>query len=550
MKNLGKIHYLILAIWFVINLTQAFFTGLHSDESYYWMYSQNLNWGYFDHPPMVAFLIYLGHSLLPGEIGVRLLIVLLSTATLALILNEVNEKKEFLFLSIFVFSFPLIHSHIAGFLAIPDIPLLFFTILFLILYKKHLDNPGWSNSILLGIVVAAMIYSKYHAFLVIGFTLLSNLKQFKNKFTYGILFISIVLLIPHILWQFNNDFPTFKYHLVERAKPLQFKYILPYLLGVILVMGPLSGILILWKLLKIKVENLFQRALIFNIAGFIVLFLIMSLKNRIEMHWLAAIVPMVMILTYPLIFEDSKTRKWFIRLAFPVVILLFLYRIYLAMDIIPNSGNLKITFYNRESNALQIKEMAKGRKVGFYNNYAAISNYMFYTGDSAVYLSTPDYRFCQYDLWDYQGFANGSDVFAIQSKHMNPPNLTKMTTGEMKGYIVIHDFQPLKGLNIEINHTLKSENEYVFEITLKNNNNFSIITDHTSNPLLAVKQNSNEIAHFSLSELIKSGKIYSKGKETFKISIPIDRISNIQPLQIYARTNENIRGELVAFKLN
>ncbi|NOR75149.1 MAG: hypothetical protein GQ525_08310, partial [Draconibacterium sp.] len=48
MKNLRKPHYMIIGIWFAINILQAIFTGLHSDESYYWMYSQNLDWGFFD----------------------------------------------------------------------------------------------------------------------------------------------------------------------------------------------------------------------------------------------------------------------------------------------------------------------------------------------------------------------------------------------------------------------------------------------------------------------------------------------------------------------
>ena len=89
MKNLHKQYYYILAAWFIINLLQSIFTGLHSDESYYWMYSENLAWGYFDHPPMAALLIHIGHLLLPGEIGVRLLLILMSTATLALIFSEI-----------------------------------------------------------------------------------------------------------------------------------------------------------------------------------------------------------------------------------------------------------------------------------------------------------------------------------------------------------------------------------------------------------------------------------------------------------------------------
>ena len=102
MKNLHKKHYYLIGVWFVINLLQAIFTGLHSDESYYWMYSENLAWGYFDHPPMVAMFIHLGHLLLPGELGVRIFIVLLSTLTFALILNELNEQKDIFFLAVFV----------------------------------------------------------------------------------------------------------------------------------------------------------------------------------------------------------------------------------------------------------------------------------------------------------------------------------------------------------------------------------------------------------------------------------------------------------------
>ena len=549
MKNLEKKHYIIIGAWFFINLLQAIFTGLHSDESYYWMYSQNLDWGYFDHPPMVALFIYIGHAILPGEIGVRLLIVFFSTVTFALILNELNERKDFFFVTLFILSFPLIHTHISGFLAIPDNPLLFFELIFLFLYKKFLEKPGWINSALLGIVIAAMIYSKYHAFLVIGFTLLSNLKLFKNKFFYLVILVSAILLVPHAIWQYTNGFPTFKYHLVERAKPFQFKYILPYLSGVLLVAGPLSGILVFWKLQKLKIQNQFQRALIFNIVGFLVLFFILSFKNRIEMHWLAAIIPMMMFLSYPLIQNDVKFRKWFIWLALPVVVLLLLFRIYLALDAIPNVGNLKITFYNRKSNAFQIKGLAQGKTVGFFNNYAAISNYMFYTGDSAVYLSTPEYRFSQYNLWNYEQFAEGDQIFVIQSKHMNPPNLTRMTTGEMKGYMIIDNFQTLKELKIELNEISKNQNDFVVELSLLNNNLFPIFTDHVSHPTLVLSQNNEEILLLSLSELTGTDKILPGEKVSGQLKIPEKMVSDKLPLIIYTRTKENNLGELIKVEL-
>lgn len=538
---------MIIGIWFLINILQAIFTGLHSDESYYWMYSQNLDWGFFDHPPMAAFFIYLGHLLLPGEIGVRLFIVLLSTTTLAIILNELNENKNYKFLALFVFSFPLIHTHIASFLAIPDIPLLFFTLLFIVFYKKFLEKPSWAISIILGIIIPAMIYSKYHAFIIIGLTVLSNLKLFKIKYFYGIIALSTLLLLPHIFWQIENEFPTFKYHLIDRAKPFQFEYVLPYLMGIIAVTGPLTGVLIFWKLRKVKIQSPFERALIFNIIGFILLFFIMSFKNRIEAHWIAAIIPMLMFLTYPLIRDDLKIRKWFTWLAIPTIALLFLLRIYLALDIIPNVGHLKITFYNRELNAKEIKKMAKGKKVAFFDNYAAISNYIFYTGDSAVQLSTPGYRFSQYELWDYEKYAEGEPLFAIQSRHLNPPNIARMVTGELKGYIIIDKFQSLKNMEINLDKTVQTENEFQFQFTLTNNNTHPIYTEHISEPRLAIMQNKKELASVSLKNSSEQIMISMGKHATIQISIPRTQISEDSPVIFYTRSKENIRGELITF---
>jgi len=201
-------------------------------------------------------------------LGVRLLFIIISTITLALILNELNEQKDFWFLAIFTASFPLLHTHIAGFMAIPDIPLLMLTVLFLILYKKFITNPGTGISILLAIVLSAMIYSKYHAFLIIGLTVISNPKLLKNKYFYLTAVTAVILLTPHILWQIENEFPTLKYHFVERAKPFRMKYVFPNLINQLIMAGPLTGVLVFLKFSKFKIRNLFDRALVFNIIGF------------------------------------------------------------------------------------------------------------------------------------------------------------------------------------------------------------------------------------------------------------------------------------------
>src|SRR5437763_9578145 len=65
-----------------LRLVAAAVTPLTFDEAYYWMWSRHLAGGYYDHPPMVAFVIRAG-TLIAGdtELGVRLVSILLALPT-------------------------------------------------------------------------------------------------------------------------------------------------------------------------------------------------------------------------------------------------------------------------------------------------------------------------------------------------------------------------------------------------------------------------------------------------------------------------------------
>ena len=168
---------LFTSLWFIVSLLQSFFTEIIDDEAYYWVYSRCLDWGYFDHPPMVALLIKLGYALFPGELGVRLMPSLLGAGTLFLVFVMLkDEVKNLNLLMIVSLSVPLFHTHVAGFIAIPDLPLVFFATLFFFFYKKYLQKESWLIVFLLALSIALMLYSKYHGLLIIGFTILSNLK--------------------------------------------------------------------------------------------------------------------------------------------------------------------------------------------------------------------------------------------------------------------------------------------------------------------------------------------------------------------------------------
>ncbi len=137
-----KIIFYFLLFWTILNVIQACTLELQGDEAYYWLYSKYLDWGYFDHPPMVALFIRIGDSIMHNELGLRLTTVLTSSASiylLWLILKKyaVDAVAFVLVISgIFIF-------HIYGFTTTPDAPLFFFTVLFYFFYQQYIEKDKW-----------------------------------------------------------------------------------------------------------------------------------------------------------------------------------------------------------------------------------------------------------------------------------------------------------------------------------------------------------------------------------------------------------------------
>ena len=83
--------------------------------------------------------------------------------------------------------FSVFALNLLGFMALPDAPLLLFTVLFFVAYSRFLIKEDAKNTILLSVVMAALLYSKYHGILVILFTIISNLKLLKSgKFWFAV----------------------------------------------------------------------------------------------------------------------------------------------------------------------------------------------------------------------------------------------------------------------------------------------------------------------------------------------------------------------------
>ena len=210
---------LFYCLWLSLNLIQSSYTGLLDDESYYWVYSRFLDWGYFDHPPMIALLIKIGYAIFPNELGVRLMVAILSTATLWLVQQLLTAKDDKLFYSIAV---SIAVLQLGGIIAVPDVPLLFFTALFFHAYKRFLAGTGILNSLYLAITIAMLLYSKYHGLLVVLLTIASNPKLILNKRAYLVTLFALILFLPHLYWQYaHGDCVCRGWYLITLATILQ-----------------------------------------------------------------------------------------------------------------------------------------------------------------------------------------------------------------------------------------------------------------------------------------------------------------------------------------
>ncbi|HEU0063373.1 MAG TPA: glycosyltransferase family 39 protein, partial [Flavisolibacter sp.] len=238
--------------WILLGILQANFTELQDDEAYYWVYSLFPAAGYFDHPPMIALLIKAGTVFQTTALFVRIFPFILNVLSIYITEKLTTKKNPFLFYAI---CYSIAILHLAGFFAVPDIPLVFFSALLFLLYKRYLLNNSWTNAVLIGIVSALLLYSKYHGVLVLFFILLSNIKIVTDKKIIAAGFIALVLFIPHLLWQYQHNWVTFRYHLSERSSDsYDFLYTTDYLLGQLLLLGPLAGF-IFWPISFIYIPD-------------------------------------------------------------------------------------------------------------------------------------------------------------------------------------------------------------------------------------------------------------------------------------------------------
>ncbi|MGE7773528.1 ArnT family glycosyltransferase [Chitinophaga sp. NPDC101104] len=402
----------VLALWALLAIVQACFTELMDDEAYYWVYSRHLDWGYFDHPPMIALLIKAGYALFHNELGVRLGMVVLNVGTLILTDKLISEKNNTVFYLILA---GMGAMQLGGILAVPDIPLIFFAALYFYLYRNFLTAQNWKNTLLLGLGMALMFYSKYHGVLLVFFTVISNPHLLKLPRFWAAVLVTTAIFFPHLYWQYTHDFPSVQYHLFERnAKAYHYSYTLDYLAGQLLLFGPLVGWLLLYYAFRVPVKDSFERAMKFSLIGVLAFFALSTIKGRVEANWTVMVFAPLLVLAHQGIVRQGYSVKVLKALWIPSLVLVAVVRVYMMWDFLPGVRIRPEIHHNREWTAV-VKEQAAGRPVVFLNSYQQPSKYMFYQGEFAYSLNTIRSRRSQYNFWPMEEKLWGKEIWLASS---------------------------------------------------------------------------------------------------------------------------------------
>ena len=400
--------------WLILGIIQAWSTDLFHDEAFYWFCSQKLSWGYLEQPPMVSFLIYLGNLVIPNELGARIIFVLLNTLSIYALEKILKPKNFPLFVAIALSVGVL---SIGGFLAMADNALIFFTATFFLLYKRYVNEDKFTVTLLLGVNIAGILYSKYYGLLPIFFVVASNISLFKRRSFYMIIAICAVLLLPAIFWQYNHGFISLKYHLFDNlSRPFMLESLTGFLMGQILITGPLIGLILLFASFRYTSQNKFENALKYTLVGTFVFFLLATFKFEVLPHWTsAAMIPMVL-LSYKYLDSGIQLTKWVFYL-FPINIVIVMgIRLYFIVDFMPQSWGLKTDYHKWDAWAQEMEEIGKGRPLVFLDD--DIVKYQYYTGNTAYVLSNIEGRQTQYDLWDTEKVLQGKSVVLVSKNKL------------------------------------------------------------------------------------------------------------------------------------
>ncbi|WP_127145849.1 ArnT family glycosyltransferase [Pelagibacterium montanilacus] len=289
---------------------------LVEDEAYYALWASRPSWGYFDHPPMIAWWIAVGEWVFGRtEFGVRVLSVLafaLSGAMTARIAHLLAGPRAAVWAALLV-NGTLIFL-VLGFVATPDAPsVLFWTMaLWAFCELRRSDNRLWWLAV--GLAIGLGVLSKFtNLFLAVGFVAWGlGTAEGRRALRYWQLWAGVLIatatLVPLLAWNAANDWVGFELQFGRVGEgELSPLLLVEFALLLVVVVTPL----IFW-LAATAIARGAAATLLWLHAPFLAYLVWHGLSNHVAPNWLAPAYPALAVLAS---IAAARASAWLPRAA-------------------------------------------------------------------------------------------------------------------------------------------------------------------------------------------------------------------------------------------
>ena len=291
-KNITKVFYVFLffhlLLWTLIPSLSNINLPLDTIEALAW--GSNLTWGFSKHPPFSAFAVEFIYLIFGSNDWSFYLLSQIFIVTTFFIVwkfsNEIFEEKLYSLLSVLILSGIYFYNFTTPEFNV-NISQLPFWALSVYFFWKSINFNKKMDWVLLGVFSAIGFLSKYlfiYLLLSLFIYFLINLKKFKKLIPnyFLSLIITLILLLPHIIWLFNNNFVTILYG-INRSGLTDFEIIdhfknpLIFLIKQCLILSPffLMVFIILKKKTKINIQSKNNKTLFLIVINIVPLLLIL-----------------------------------------------------------------------------------------------------------------------------------------------------------------------------------------------------------------------------------------------------------------------------------
>ena len=209
----------ITAITLGLSAIYNMFIPLHGDEAYYWLFSKHLQWGYYDHPALIAYYIHLFTYFSDAIFFVRLGNIV-AYAVVLWVLYDVSKRyispKAAPIALLVMLSIPLFHA--ATLIITPDTVLMLtysLTLYTVLLAFRHEQTTHYF--LLAGLFLGLAMMAKYTALLlavsIVFYALLFQRSLLLNYRFYLAVLTAGITVIPLIWWNYTHDWISFMFQL-------------------------------------------------------------------------------------------------------------------------------------------------------------------------------------------------------------------------------------------------------------------------------------------------------------------------------------------------